>query len=118
MAFEGPLLSRVLAPAPSARGRSVYCYVAFMHEPSRFHCHEHMTNYAGWRAGSAPCFLSGSRRRRKVEVGLLGQSGNRWYGSVLPGARARAPAPKSRKIIVFLVFLITRPSRKRFQRGV
>jgi len=53
MAFEGPLLSRVLAPAPSARGRSVYCYVAFMHEPSRFHCHEHMTNYAGREAPRA-----------------------------------------------------------------
>lgn len=45
MAFEGPLPP--LASHPCTLSRSVYCYVAFMHEPSRFYCHEHMTDYIG-----------------------------------------------------------------------
>lgn len=85
--------------ASSARGRSVYCYVAFMHEPSRFYCHEHMTNYAGM-AGGVRSVLS----ERKSAAGQSGGWGvGYWAKAEIDGAalscreRTRSPPAGSRK---------------------
>lgn len=101
-----------LIPRALSRDRSVYCYVAFMHEPSRFHCHEHMTNHA--RAGGrASCFRGGSRWRRKWRWGYWAKAEiddtalSCWQCATFP------PALES-QITVSLVFLITRSLPKRF----
>jgi len=97
---------------PRALNRSVYCYVAFMHEPTRFHCHEHMTNYI--RAGGrTSCFRGGSRWLRKWRWGY-------WAKAEIDDTtlscwqRTTFPLAVESQITVSLVFLITRPLLKRF----
>lgn len=126
MAFEGPLPP--LPSHPCTLSRSVYCYVAFMHEPSRFYCYEHMTDYIG--RGRERFVLS---ERKSVaawmEMGFIGPK--REGGKERKRERERAEidgmvlscrervtflpcAALESQITVTLVFLITRSLPKRF----
>lgn len=49
---------------------SVYCYIAFMHEPLRYHCHGHVTSRWGGRRGGG-----GELRPFWTEVGNGGNGG-------------------------------------------
>lgn len=73
-------LSRFI-PRTLSRHRSVYCYVAFMHEPSRFYCHVHM-NYAG-RKGTLRAFWA--------EVGGGVNGGGGYWGKRKSMARLCLP---------------------------
>lgn len=118
-----------LARPRSPGSRSVYCYVAFMHEPFGIllsRAHGGHGGRPGPRKGIRARFrtfrlarakVDGDaakqqneerRRRRKRRWGYWAKAeidGHGFCSAVLPGARA---APRKPEIAVFLVFLITR----------
>lgn len=114
-AFEGSLPFRASSSVPLT-GTALFIVTSHLCMNPR----DSIVTYT-WRTtlGGRECFVLSERKSAVawMEVGLLGQSGNRWNGPARPCLsrdRAALPTTLESQITVFLVFLITRSIPKRF----